>query len=197
MGENMKTNGAGWFLWSRITVMLLMSVWLLWAISSPSRSFVLELSYFGAAFLCGTAYLAHLFWTLTTKRKHGDRPPLLSGPMAVWLIEPSIFLLVLTCSATELPLRVRFSLNESALTAYARSIPTNTAPGSSTPTTVGSFNVRWSDKRSNGAVHLMLGPCGLLNACGFVYSPNGSPKPTGEDSYRPFRPNWYLWQQNW
>jgi hypothetical protein len=193
----MRTKEAGWFLWARIAVMLVMSVWLLWEISSPTRSFVRELSYIGAAFVCGTAYIAHLFWILTTRRKHGDRTPLLSGPMAVWLIEPSIFLFVLACSKTELPMRVRFSLNETALTAYARTVQANNVPFSSTPTTVGSFTIRQTEKQSNGAVRMMLGPCGLLDACGFVYSPNTTPKPTGEDFYRPFRSNWYLWQQSW
>jgi hypothetical protein len=192
----MSINGAGWFLWARVGVMLLMTVWLFWEISSPSGDLFAGLSYVMVALLSGIAYIGHLLWTIAMLRKQDDRPSLLGRPMATWLIEPSLFLFAVVCSAKEIPLKARFIINEPALAAYVRTVQTSGVPNTKNPTRVGSYTISETQKSENGEVRMITGPC-FIDDCGLIYSPAGRPQEGGENYYRRLRGHWYLWHRSW
>ena len=192
----MSIHGVRWFLWARVAVMTLMTVWLFWEISSPSQGLFAGLSYVIVALIAAIAYVGHLLWNIVVLRKQGDHFSLISRPMAVWLIEPSLFLFALVCSAMELPLKARFILNEPALAAYVRTVQTKGVPNTKNPARVGSYRISETEKGVNGEVRMITGPC-FLDDCGLIYSPAGSPQKGGENYFRRLRGNWYLWHRSW
>jgi hypothetical protein len=195
----MRTNRPGWFLWTRAMVLTLSALWLFWEESNPGGgSFsTAGLLIFGAWFLLGTAYLCHLLWVVGSFRSREDRPPLLSPPMAVWLVEPFIFLLVIACLARNLPMRVRFTFSEPALTSYVQAVQKGGNSSSRVPLKVGSYTIYETHRLQNGEVRLITGPCGLFDDCGFIYSPQRRPQAGGENWFQPLRPRWYVWHRSW
>jgi len=85
--------------------------------------------------------------------------------------------------------RLRFALSEHALEARARPLVAGSFQ-STTPEWIGLFRVGRIDAHE-GQVRFITTPCGVVDACGLVYAPSGSPSRWMEDEFTPLRGAWW------
>ena len=48
-----------------------------------------------------------------------------------------------------------------------------------------------------GEMRFLTSSCGLVDACGLVFSPGGRPPNRGEDSFTHLYGSWWHWYQSW
>jgi hypothetical protein len=106
-----------------------------------------------------------------------------------------LFLLLMIVLGLELPRRMMFAANRSALDAWARQV---LASGTAPPPTavVGGydlFEVELIPRGGGGVRCLVGGTGGFRYAGGFAYTPNSAPPPVmaAQDSYTPLGGGWY------
>src|SRR5262245_23694850 len=63
-------------------------------------------------------------------------------------------------------------------------------------TRVGLFFVR-EYSQFGDEMRFLTSECGLVDQCGFVYSPGGRPPNRGEDSFSHLYGDWWHWHQSW
>lgn len=84
--------------------------------------------------------------------------------------------------------RLRFGLSQTALTdAAARKLA---EPSRAVPSWVGLFPVL-STEASDGSVRFITTHCGIVDACGLVYSPDRPPRRVYEDTFVELSSAWY------
>lgn len=90
--------------------------------------------------------------------------------------------------------RWRFRLSEHALTDYARAAAAAPNHSPAIPHRVGLFFPERIDIH-DGQVRVITTPCGVVDACGIVYSPAGPPTPWQEDVFSHLSgPWWHLFE---
>ena len=95
------------------------------------------------------------------------------------------------CEGPRNPLfKLRFRASESALTAEARSLATDGRRSRTMPSRVGLFTVVRA-QASDGQVRFITTPCGVVDSCGVVYVPTGSPQRWQEDRFSHLRGPWW------
>ena len=85
--------------------------------------------------------------------------------------------------------KLRFALSEHALETRARALVASTFH-STTPEWIGLFRVLRITAQDN-QVRFITTPCGVVDSCGVVYAPSGSPSRWMEDQFRPLHGAWW------
>ncbi len=85
--------------------------------------------------------------------------------------------------------RLRFALSEHAFETRARSLVETTFQ-SATPEWIGLFRVERIDAHER-QVRFITTYCGVVDACGVVYAPSGSPSRWMEDQFTPLHGAWW------
>ena len=107
--------------------------------------------------------------------------------------EPLVPLLCLAFVLSGAAFWVRFMLSRSSLNSYVAA-SSKATPGSFRPALrVGLFWLRETEVLPQGAVRMITTECGVVDTCGVVYSPTGSPPVIGEDVYDSLGGPWYHW----
>jgi hypothetical protein len=111
-----------------------------------------------------------------------------------WLLTPIVFSAMVAALAVDGPLRVRFTLSESSLQAYAEIIA---AGGHAEPGCkwLGLYYVCRSERIEGGAL-LVVKDIGMMERMGFAWLPGGQePSDDGADNeYTPFTGPWWGWE---
>jgi hypothetical protein len=90
--------------------------------------------------------------------------------------------------------RVRFMLSRSLLKDYVQTVSPGITGSSPTPgVRVGLFRLRNAEVLPQGVVRMITTECGVVDSCGLVYSPAGTPPVLGEDVYDSLGGPWYHW----
>jgi len=104
------------------------------------------------------------------------------------MAEPVGLLICLAFVASGAAFWARFMVSRSLLNDYV------TASGSVGPgARVGLFWLREAEVLPDGVVRMITTECGVVDACGLVYSPTGRPPVVGEDVYNSLGGPWYHW----
>ena len=112
-----------------------------------------------------------------------------------WLIVPGCFLLWLGLMITEVPAKVFFLANKSALNRFARQV-TTLPPGTTMPDQwIGAYPAK-SIETFHSGFEFMIKGAGFLDDYGFAYSAQGPPQAVSDDCYDPLGDNWYLWRRD-
>lgn len=90
--------------------------------------------------------------------------------------------------ATNPLFRLRFALSEARLTAFASQ--QLSTPQRKAPAWIGLFPID-SVETVEDQVRLITADCGIVDRCGFVYSPQRPPQRVHEDRFMPLSPGWY------
>ena len=93
--------------------------------------------------------------------------------------------------APESPLfQFRFWLSRNAFDVRARAL-TGTTYQSLQPEWIGLFRVERITTHENGQVRFITTPCGVVDSCGVVYAPSGTPSRYMEDQFTPLHGAWW------
>jgi hypothetical protein len=88
----------------------------------------------------------------------------------------------------------RFMLSRSLLKDYVQTASPAITASSPTPgVRVGLFRLRNAEVLPHGVVRMITTECGVVDSCGLVYSPAGTPPVVGEDVYDSLGGPWYHW----
>jgi hypothetical protein len=129
---------------------------------------------------------------LARARRASPSPP--AGRRIWWTVVPACLVAGIACSllpaAPHNPLfRVRFNLSESALTSHAGRLSA-TSVDDFRGRRVGMFRVVRTEAHDH-QVRLITTNCGVVDSCGLVYSPRGSPQRWQEDQFVHIRGPWW------
>lgn len=111
----------------------------------------------------------------------------------MFMVVPALALMVVAAALTEAPVRFRFALSESEMTAQAQRYLDE--PGAALGDTIGSFPIDRVSRERN-AVYYIVGNGGSDDEYGFVYSPSGPPAAGPGDRFLHLDGAWYLWYSN-
>ncbi|MCW5632935.1 MAG: hypothetical protein KIT17_06315 [Rubrivivax sp.] len=137
----------------------------------------------------GWALLALLFaGTLAFSRqaRRAERAHRLATPLVLLLA--AALLAMSTAPLTNPLFRLRFELSRSALTEAA--VRKLADPATELSSWVGLFPVLSADVH-HGTVRFIATNCGVVDACGLVYSPNSVPRRVHEDAFVELSAAWY------
>jgi len=112
-----------------------------------------------------------------------------------WLVaQPMVLLVCIALVASGAAFRVRFMLSQSSLSNYVQTASPATTWGSSAAgVRVGLFRLREVEALPQGVGRMITTECGVIDACGLVYSPASTPPVVGEDVYDSLGGPWYHW----
>ena len=112
-----------------------------------------------------------------------------------WLVaQPLVLLVCIAFVSSGAAFRVRFILSQSSLSNYVQTAsPATTSGSSASGVRVGLFRLREAEVLPQGVVRMITTECGVIDACGLVYSPAGTPPVVGEDVYDSLGGPWYHW----
>jgi hypothetical protein len=109
-------------------------------------------------------------------------------------VEPLVLLICFALVSSGAAFWVRFMLSQSLLNNYVQTASPKIASGSFTPgVRVGLFWLRQAEVLPQGVVRMITTECGVVDTCGLVYSPTGTPPVVGEDVYDSLGGAWYHW----
>lgn len=95
------------------------------------------------------------------------------------------------CEGRRSPLfKLRFRASEGALAEQARLMATDPRQRPSAPVRIGLFTVDRVDV-VDGQVRFITSPCGVIDSCGLVYVPSGSPRRFQEDRFSHIKGRWW------
>ena len=117
-----------------------------------------------------------------------------STPGWPWLIVPAYVAVAVTIFFLDGPrsplFQARFRLSEAALTRAAEGLLAAPAAEPGAPHRVGLFRVKRTEV-VEGQVRFVTTSCGVVDACGLVYSPATDPTRVQEDVFTPLRGRWW------
>jgi hypothetical protein len=190
-----------WLL-SRIQVVILVTelFWLAilaYTTSDGARFFLVD----DVLFVCGGAVVATV-WAIGVLGHLARRPShrfrylfSLAWP-AWWVREPYILGAALLLWFTPVALAARLAFSAPFIARAADAVLVGrVSPEELDNHLIGLFLVRDVDQVGE-AVRFITGPCSLLDACGFVYSPKGKPLVVGEDRYHHLWGPWWHWYRS-
>ena len=143
--------------------------------------------FYGGAALCTAWFIRLIVFALRRRRAPDRRFP------RQFLVTPGALLLALTVGFLDAPrgplFRMRFALSERALTSEAQALLAGSKQADP-PRRVGLFNVERLTVH-DGQVRFITTPCGVVDSCGLVYSPNKEPSRWQEDSFTYLTGAWW------
>ncbi len=112
------------------------------------------------------------------------------------LVVPAAIAAGLAIAASDVMLIVRLRLSETALRGSASALAASPPVRFSHTTRVGLFTVQEFTQYGE-ELRFLTAECGLVDACGVVFSPAGRPPNRGEDSFTHLYGPWWHWYQSW
>ena len=186
--------------WIHVICLSAELLWLLalaYVTSDGARSFLIDYGMFVVG--CGAATV---IWCVggvghLLRRPSGRIRYLVSMSWPLWWVrEPFVMAAALVLVLTPITFYVRLGLSARPVAQAAETIlSTDASPATVSYRQLGVFFVREVD-RADGAVRFITGGCGIMDSCGFVYCPEGTPPRVGSDSYRHLWGPWWHWYQS-
>ena len=181
----------------RRAVSLLANLWLIAVAithSDAGVSFPIDLALFCVGLLLTVGWLAWLFVALSRARNAGT--PGLISVLSTGLIIPISLALALLLALANVSLKVRLYISSDALLQAAPSLAQiSDRDLYASPRRAGLFRVR-EFRQFDREMRFLTSDCGVIDACGVIYSPLGRPPHRGEDSFRHLYGPWWHWYES-
>jgi hypothetical protein len=140
---------------------------------------------------CGVAICWIMRYLAVTRKRDPSATPRTALVVAIgsaWIVIGAVTTMI---DAPHNPLfHARFRASEAALTAEARRLLMAGQEPAKGTHIVGLFRVKQTDV-VNGEVRFITTSCGMIDLCGFVYSPSTEPKRLAEDVFSPLHGRWW------
>ena len=147
-------------------------------------------AFVGGVIALGGAMIVQLLLRLLERRGAGPQWRVSRRTQLVAPIALAAAIAMVGLSGPRSPLfRLRFALSERALETRAKALVTTTFQ-SSAPEWIGWFRVGRINVH-DGQVRFITTPCGVVDSCGVVYAPSGSPNRWMEDQFTSLHGAWW------
>jgi hypothetical protein len=170
------------------------SVVALVAHSDTGVAFPLWMTLAGTGLLIAAAWLIALLVALVAA---WTQEPGGAGTLRSWLAIPIPIVATLLAIWLALPLRARLFFSGPALrqsAAFLAQLPPSRFQEH--PPWIGLFRVRQFAQYGD-ELRFLTSPCGLVDTCGVVFSPDRPPPNRGEDTFEHLYGAWWHWHQSW
>ena len=175
-------------LYEVVTVLWLAAMFVIY--SDAGSGIIGMFTFEGGVIALGGAMIVHLLLRLLARRGAGGEWRVSRRSQLVAPIALAAAIAMAALSGPRSPLfRLRFALSERAFETRARALVTTTFQ-SSTPEWIGLFRVQRLQVYE-GQVRFITTPCGVLDSCGVVYAPSGSPSRWMEDQFTSLHGAWW------
>ena len=140
---------------------------------------------------CGVAICWIMRYLAVTRKRDPSTAPrtaMAVGIGSAWIVIGAVTTMI---DAPYNPLfHARFRASETALTTEARRLLATGQEPAKGSHLVGLFRVQRADV-VDGQVRFITTSCGMIDSCGFVYSPSTEPKRVQEDVFSPLHDRWW------
>jgi hypothetical protein len=174
------------------------ALWLLWILEAYSDTGVgitglFALMYGGGALALAWVVRGGVFFLV--RRRSAEAP---RAAWRWWITVPVALAIACAIFPFEGPrnplFQLRFRFSKTALTRYAERLLAASSTESSNPRRVGLFRAIRTEAHDR-QVRFITTPCGVIDACGLVYSPFGEPRRWQEDRFsRLDGPWWHVYE---